>query len=249
MAEDRKSRLTYLLLGILIGLVFGVMALLVVQMNNKSANNEKVAESTIERIADKVLGLLYLKSEKEEKKPDEPTDPKVIVKEYTVVKTGKDSTSEHSAISTVKDSLEESMGSIDSMMVESLQEDDDIFVKKDELLEVRTVELTVIGTQNNKTENDTLLEETADVVIEKSKSAKTNFLVEWWKSPINYKGYKMGKNKIVLFGINPDEPLKLYCLDEEIYIKLPNMVFHLEQSNDFHSYEKVSKPSILALVK
>ena len=250
MTEDKKSRLTYLLLGVLIGLVFGIMALLVVQMNNKSENNEKVAESTIERIADKVLRLLYLKSEKEDTTSVKSGASKVIIKEYTVVKSSKDSINGNELATAEQDSVQESNNVLrDTMLVESLEEDDNIFVKKDELLEVRTVEVIVIGNQNIKTENDTLLEETADVSVEKNKPGKLFFLMEWWKSPINYRGYKMGKNKIVLFGIDPDEPLKIYSLDEEIYIKLPDMVLHLDPSNDFHSYEKVNKPNILSLLK
>lgn len=246
MAEEKKSRLTFLLLGVLIGLVIGVMALLVVQFNNKPANDEKVAESTIERIADKVLTLLYLKKEKEE--PKEENAPALIVNNNKS-KTSKitDSTAIQPQVVAEADSVKKNYSDTVSVYNEIITEED-ITIKKDEFIESRNIDVVIIGDVDMKSQSDSLLEETADVQIEKNNS-KVSFTVEFWKSPINYRGYKMGKNKLILFGINPDDTIKLYWMEDEMYLKLPNVVYHMEMNNDFRSYERVIKPSILALLK
>jgi hypothetical protein len=45
------------------------------------------------------------------------------------------------------------------------------------------------------------------------------FNIEFWTSPLHYKGYKMGKYKLVLYGINATDDIKIYRLDDVVYLK------------------------------
>ena len=59
----------------------------------------------------------------------------------------------------------------------------------------------------------------------------------------------MAKNKVVLFGIAAQEEVRLYKLDETIYIRLQQGVFKLDYSNDFKQFEKINDEALLARLK
>ena len=116
----------------------------------------------------------------------------------------------------------------------------DVFiVRKDELLDIRTLE--VLNLQQNEIPNssDSLLQKVSGIKDQK-KNIIASFKIEFWQSPINYKGYKMSKNKIVLFGIQPEENIKLYLLNENIFMKLNQNVFKMSYTDDFKQLEKES---------
>ena len=116
----------------------------------------------------------------------------------------------------------------------------DVFiVRKDELLDIRTLE--VLNLQQNEISNpsDSLLQKVSGIKDQK-KNIIASFKIEFWQSPINYKGYKMSKNKIVLFGIQPEESIKLYLLNENIFMKLNQNVFKMSYTDDFKQLEKES---------
>ena len=70
-----------------------------------------------------------------------------------------------------------------------------------------------------------------------------------WQSPLNYKGYKMSKYKIALYGIVNIEGLKIYTLDDVIYLRNGSMVYKLEFSSEYKSYENIVEESLLSKLK
>jgi hypothetical protein len=124
---------------------------------------------------------------------------------------------------------------------------DDIVVKKDELTGVKYVDLLPLMNQGETfSSKDSVLQQLSG--IKETKSA-ISYKVELWKSPINYKGYKMTKNKLLLYGVNSTDAIKLYKLDEVIYLKLPQATYKLEYTSDFKPFEKISDEFILAKLK
>ena len=90
----------------------------------------------------------------------------------------------------------------------------------------------------------------ADDVSDTAKKASSiSLLVEFWKSPLNYHGYKYSKNKMVLFGIESGDVEGIYHTDNFTYIKAANSVYRIELTNDFHSFERISDPSIIGSLK
>jgi len=61
-------------------------------------------------------------------------------------------------------------------------------------------------------------------------------LVEFWKSPVNYKGYKLSDNKLILFGIDDINTTSIEVISNEIYLSYKNKYFLLEYTNDFKSF-------------
>lgn len=119
--------------------------------------------------------------------------------------------------------------------------DDNISVLKEELISVKNIRI--------KTEEDQKINKKDSVLNAVSgieEKASGDFLiVEFWKTPLNSKGYRMSRNKIVLYGLSEGE-LDVIRLDESFYLKHTNNIYKLEYSNEFKKMEKVSESSIIA---
>lgn len=115
---------------------------------------------------------------------------------------------------------------------------DEIVIRKDELLGQRSAGVTDLS----KSETDTTLQKLSGIREVGVKALQ----VEFWRSPLNYRGYKMSKNKLVLFGSDPADELQLYKLEETIYMKNRAGVFRLDFTSDFRQPERISDASLLA---
>lgn len=89
-----------------------------------------------------------------------------------------------------------------------------------------------------------------DSILNKSNDVKSDapvavYDIEYWKSPLNSRGYRMGKRKIALYGIDPSRSIALYQLEEGLFLQTDKSVFRLEPSSEFRSFKAVSDASIL----
>jgi hypothetical protein len=117
----------------------------------------------------------------------------------------------------------------------------EIVVEKDKLLFSKQI---IVKEKNNETNNKNIM---LDSVLLETKSnfkhKKFNIIVEFWKSPVNFKGYKMSKNKIVLYGLNYDENLKIEKIDDLFYLKNFDKYYLLEYSDSFKPLFIVQEPN------
>ncbi len=126
---------------------------------------------------------------------------------------------------------------------------DDIVVRKDELLTSKTLEVINVNPVSSKNNSkDSLLQRVSGVQDDKN-SGKMILNIEFWQSPINYKGYKMSKYKVVLFGIASAEGIKLFKSDDAIYMRNQNSVYKLDYASELKPYEKVSDESLISKLK
>lgn len=135
----------------------------------------------------------------------------------------------------------------DSVLTDSItlvSQSDNIVVRKDELLSVKNVELVSIGAPRNS--KDSVLSQLSGIKDDEARSA---YKVEFWQSPINYKGYKMTRNRVLLYGITDSEAVKLFKLDDVIYLRHGAVTYRLDHTSEFRQFEKVSDESVLARIK
>ncbi|MBA3972044.1 MAG: hypothetical protein H0X46_07850 [Bacteroidetes bacterium] len=59
----------------------------------------------------------------------------------------------------------------------------------------------------------------------------------------------MNKYKLVVYGIPSPEGLKLFKLEDVIYIKLASFVYRLDASVDFKPYERITDEVVLNKLK
>jgi hypothetical protein len=127
---------------------------------------------------------------------------------------------------------------------------EDIVLRKDELLSTRLLEEFNISmvAANSVNLYDSLAAKMAGVRDEHAASRQFS-TVEFWSSPLNYRGYKMNRSKLILYGIADASGVRLYKLDEEIYLHTDSQVYRLDYTNDFKPYERVTSEAILAKLK
>jgi hypothetical protein len=60
--------------------------------------------------------------------------------------------------------------------------------------------------------------------------------LEFWVSPVNYRGYKLLGRKLMLYGIGEPDAVQLYVLEQELWMKYHNDFIPLESSGEFQSF-------------
>lgn len=140
------------------------------------------------------------------------------------------------------------LSSKDSLGLQSVSSDD-IIVRKDELLSTRTFDVINLNpTANRNTSKDSVLQKVSGIKDDKNNTQQF-FNIEFWQSPLNYKGYKMSKYKIILYGIESPEGLKIFKLDDLIYLKNVSAIYKLDYSSEFKSYEHITDENIISKLK
>ena len=127
---------------------------------------------------------------------------------------------------------------VDSLINESSE----INVATDELLAVKNVK--VIRINPTSAVNDSLVEEIAGI----KESSSDLYFIEFWKTPLNSKGYRFSKNKVLLYGFIDFNNVSLYELDNSFYIKCSDQVYKLFYGADFKSLERVVDTELLAKI-
>lgn len=133
---------------------------------------------------------------------------------------------------------DDSIAQMDSLAVDSLS----LFVKKDELLYTKNIKLIALTDNGKRSGIDSSLAKAADI---EPGGLPTNYTVEFWKSPINYKGYKLGRGKIALFGIFQSNDISLVSLAGNVFLKNRDLYFRLEPSEEFCTFNPVTDKNLL----
>jgi hypothetical protein len=123
----------------------------------------------------------------------------------------------------------------------------EIVVRQDELVWNSVKTIKYLGKESNVPSRiDSLIEETSRVKMDERTDAIT---MEFWQSPINYKGYKLGKKKLLLYGIAQPDSTWLFHLDEQLYLKTTQTIYKLDYTNNFKPYRRVDDPNVVELLK
>lgn len=120
--------------------------------------------------------------------------------------------------------------------------DSRINIATDELLTVKSVKAIQIG--GNDTGKDSLAAKLAHV----DENTSNLYFIEFWKTPLNSKGYRFSKNKIILYGFVDFNNVLLYELDNSYYIKCADQVYKLFYGSDFKQLERVVDTDLLAKI-
>jgi hypothetical protein len=102
-------------------------------------------------------------------------------------------------------------------------------IAQDKLLYTRRVVLQTVSDRRNNTDKvlDSLLGNTTPSPTEQV------FFLEFWESPLNSLGYRMGKNKIVFYGIRLYDFASITRHQGKIYLRYLNDYYPLEVTTSF----------------
>lgn len=114
---------------------------------------------------------------------------------------------------------------------------DEIIIRKDELLGQK---MLAVNNLDNPEEHDSISGKPA------ADSPKSYLSVEFWKSPLNYRGYKFSRNKLVIFGLEDGDIESIFRSDNTTYLKSSIGLFRIEPSTDFRQMERVTDESLIS---
>jgi hypothetical protein len=116
-------------------------------------------------------------------------------------------------------------------------------IATEELLSVKNVKVIKIG------DNISAGQDSAAAKLAKVDENTSNlYFIEFWKTPLNSKGYRFSKNKVMLYGFQDYNNVVLYELDNSYYIKCSDQVYKLFYGGDFRQLERVVDTDLLAKI-
>ncbi len=186
------------------------------------------------------IGFFVLKVNDLFNKLKESASEKITVIEKTVDTTDEDEKTKNKNRFKInfKKSTKINYTEVDSL----IKEDSGINIASDELLTVKNIKIIQIGEFiPSKDSSD----------IQKTRLDDTNsdlYFVEFWKTPLNSKGYRFTKNKIMLYGFDDFSNLTLYEIDHSFYIKSSDQVYKLLYSSEFKQLDRVLDSELLAKI-
>jgi len=122
----------------------------------------------------------------------------------------------------------------DDKMVRKTNESD---VLKNKKSKSPTLPSSVNSNTSPTDNNNNRLDSISFKNLEKTKALKpSKYYVEFWQSPLNFKGYKFVENTIQLYGL-ADNKIKIYQLNNVIYLKHNTQVYALNYCTDACMYK------------
>jgi hypothetical protein len=127
----------------------------------------------------------------------------------------------------------------DSVESENANANEEIEVKKDLLIASKAVPVTDKTKDKDESLSKDVAQKLPDADLPQDERVDT-FIVEFWVSPIHYKGYKMSKNKLVLFGLENIEDVKLFRVNNSMFMRYGEAWYSLAFTYDFTPYQKLN---------
>jgi hypothetical protein len=128
------------------------------------------------------------------------------------------------------DSLDQA--ALDSLA--ALTVDGSDIVMRDELLSSRRVKI-IAGSdplpQKQAGNADSLLTTLTGVKVQET--FPSDYTLEFWRNPLNFKGYKMQRDKIILFGLPPELNYQLLYLDGTLVLQNQKTQYILRETSEY----------------
>lgn len=125
------------------------------------------------------------------------------------------------------------------------ENDSDVVIMTNQLVDVQSVHLQNQDT-NTVSKKTAQTDSTIAAMSDVSDSREPAYYrVEFWKSPLNYKGYKMSTGKIILYGINPGTPIDLTLQGGDYYLLLNQGAYKVYFTDDYKPFERITDKAIL----
>jgi hypothetical protein len=246
MQRNTRNKITFFTFGLLAGVTLGVIFGVAIKALFSNLNALHISLSRIGNKEDQIsqrLDSLEGKVATQNKK-GQPAPTTIIYTQKSVASPVKDSAvkKQDSAIVWKKQK-----NSADSVVIPTSGDiqDSGIVIMTNQLVNVSSVSVTNMdSTAVKKTtaQTDSMIASMNNLQEEKSPG---NYRIEFWESPLNIKGYKMSKGKLILYGINSGSRIKIVKMDESYYLVSGENAFRVAYTDDFRPFEKVADKGVL----
>jgi hypothetical protein len=119
-----------------------------------------------------------------------------------------------------------------------IHEDTDVKIATEELITVKTVKVIRIGDKIAGSDSSRTADAPQDDL----------YFIEFWRTPLNSRGYRFSRNKILLYGFSDYSNVLLYELDNAYYIKSGGHVYKVFYTGEFKPLERVIDSDLLARI-
>ncbi len=123
----------------------------------------------------------------------------------------------------------------------SYAENENYRVLKEELQSVKNIYVKVVSPKEKTNTKDSLIASLAGVTMPDEKEF---FMIEFWKTPLNSKGYKMTRSRLLIYGFNEGQDLQLVRDANNYYLKNNNVIYALSYSAEFKPMEKANESEV-----
>ena len=119
---------------------------------------------------------------------------------------------------------------------------EEIVVQRDVLLSTELVKIEFSDLENEIDSSNVLIDSLKSALNIMADPAVEFLKIELWKSPLNYRGYKMSKSTLVIYGLINELVIKVYADEECIFLTTNEANYQFEQTVDFKELCIVAKP-------
>jgi hypothetical protein len=176
-------------------------------------------------------------------KINKPNIDNIEIVEQTVSETKDKESSKNNSKSQKKVSVNtKNSPNINYREVDALLKEEDVNVAQEELLSVKNIKVINLDSGSKR---DTLTGQLAGVT---NSDYPNLFFVEFWKTPLNSKGYRMTRNRVILYGLSDFSSITIYKVDDNYYLKNDDVVYKISSGTEFKPMELVNDSQLLAKI-
>lgn len=119
--------------------------------------------------------------------------------------------------------------------------DGDVNLRIERILHTEIVNVRIPEARNRRDSTLAVIEERMSLNPEE---LLQKVVVEKWYSPVNYRGYKFNRKKLMLYGVDKAEPVDVYFYLGEYYFAFNMRLYNLDETSKNVAFESV-KDSLL----
>jgi hypothetical protein len=131
--------------------------------------------------------------------------------------------------SNLYDSEDTITAGFDSLLISG----EDILVERDQLLSTELVRIENIYNDSLAAPTNVLIDSLKEKLNIVENDSPEYLKIEMWKSPLNYKGYKMSKSTLIVYGLLNELILHVYSKGDTIFVETNETSYQFEQTSDF----------------
>ena len=129
----------------------------------------------------------------------------------------------------LNNSVDTAATGFDSLLISG----EDILVERDQLLSTEMIRIENINNDSLADPTDILIDSLRERLNIIENDPPEYLKIEMWKSPLNYKGYKMSKSTLVVYGLLNELILHVYSRGDTIFMETNETSYQFEPTSDF----------------
>ncbi len=132
-------------------------------------------------------------------------------------------------------------GGEESMLIDSYL-DDDVIISKEKMIFSGVIRVIRPDFRDDR---DSVLAEIEKKLVISPERVPRTIIVEKWISPVNYRGYKFNRKKLMIYGVEKDRQVTVFYYLETFYVAMDTRVYELIETAAHAPFEQVSDADLV----